>query len=342
VLESAIGRIGTFQVNGKPYKFSLQSYDDQSDSTQVVNLATQLKSAGVKIVFCCASSVEATPAVNVFKGALQFVGASGTFATFGGKPGYENLIHTLASNSGPKGTIATTMPLAAKVFGSDATKIGILWPNDQTSNLAIEAFNAYAPASGLQVVATQRYEASTVNFAPALTALKNAGAQALFAGYVVASDIAIVQQSEQLGLFNKFWVQSTDDKPGNAYRTKPGFVYLYQLYSVQVEKNSSNPAVASWAKELFATSEIPGSASYGIGLYEAAFALRDAMVAVGSVDNITAIAARIRGHSFDSKGMLFPVSFDSDGQIGTCISVAVIQASVNNGQTTYTPQCPAK
>jgi len=188
---------GGVKVAGKFYKLAITYQDDKSTPDTAAQLVDQMNDGGIKFILgpYGSASTEAAAAVVEKNGQLMIDSAGADNAIFA--KGYKQTFAVLS----PATTYVTAMVKAAAELASPKPKtVAILSADDGFSKTAAEAGAKAARSAGMNVVATEFFPNGTTDVSSELTKVKPKHVDLILGSVHLAEGIAIIKQSQELGV----------------------------------------------------------------------------------------------------------------------------------------------
>jgi len=326
-----LNRRGGITVKGKKYTFATVSEDAQSKPDMSVAGAQRLlKDDGIKIVYGHMTSGPGVPAATLCEnnGILYFGGFT-LMDTLLGQPGSELLFRTLDSDAIVSRAF---VPVGVKTLG--VRKVGILLPNEDVSRSVVSYYKPLLEKAGVAVPIVEYFQPDTADFAPVLQKFQNQGLDGMLVGTNDAVVEAIVRQSTELGgLPKNFLYRGGSGEPGIKYAKQiDGFIW--QILTRDIV-NTSDPKVKGWVAryKAFTKKDVAPNTYWALTFYDTVFMMAAAMEQVGSVDDLKAIAAKIKTMRYDG---VRTMRFDKDGRAQSDIDIGILK----NGKVTSVRATP--
>lgn len=199
---SWINSHGGITVGGKTYNVSVDYYDDQSTTSNIVSLYTKIVTQDNAQFLLAPYSSGLTSAAAPIADQYGLVmlshgGAADTIWTTGA--GYHNLVEVLSPASG---YLKSSIDWLAANHPTD--KLAAIYASDSFSSLAVTSAISYAQSKGLSVVYNASYAATVTDLSAQLTAAKNAGADDVIGGGHFNDGLLITNQLQSVGWTPKF------------------------------------------------------------------------------------------------------------------------------------------
>jgi branched-chain amino acid transport system substrate-binding protein len=315
-----INKKGGITVKGKKYTFTLVSEDAQSKPELAVSGAQKLlRDDDIKVVFGILTSGPGMPAATLFgKSDILYFGGFTLLDTLLGKPGFELAFRTLDADSVVSKSF---VPTSVKELG--VKKVGILLPNEDVSRSIVAAYKPLLEGAGVTVPLVEYFQPDTSDFAPVLRKFQNMELDGLLTGTNDAMVEAIVRQSTELGnLPKKFLYRGGSGAPGIKYSKQiDGFVW--QILTRDLDYASENK-VKEWIEryKAFTKKDMSPNTYWALTFYDTVFMMAKAMEQVGSVTDLKAIAASIKGMRYDG---VRTMRFDKDGRAQADIDIGILK-----------------
>ncbi len=311
---------GGVTVRGKRYTFAVVEEDAQSKPEFAVSGAQKILSdSDIHIVMGVLTSTPGMAAANLLaKSKVLYIGGFTAMDGLVGKPGNELLFRALNADTA---TATVFVPTVVKELA--VKKIGALFPNEDVSKSIIQIYQPLFEREGVQVVSVEYFQPGTTDFAPVLRKFQRQGLDGLFVGYSDPDVEAIVRQSLEVGgLPTRFIYRGGSGAPGRKYADKiEGFAW--QILTRDLD-TSSDPKVKAWIGRYRAEvrKDITPTTYWALTFYDTVFMLGHAMEAAGSVSDAHAIAAKLKGASYDG---VRTMRYDRDGRARTDIDIGILK-----------------
>jgi branched-chain amino acid transport system substrate-binding protein len=315
-----INKRGGITVKGTKYTFALVSEDAQSKPELAVSGAQKLlRDDDIKIVFGILTSGPGMPAATLFaKSDILYFGGFTLMDTLLGKPGFELAFRTLDADSVVSKSF---VPTSVKELG--VKKVGILLPNEDVSRAIVAAYKPLLESAGVGVPIVEYFQPDTSDFAPVLRKFQNMDLDGMLTGTNDAVVEAIVRQSTELGnLPKKFLYRGGSGAPGIKYSKQiDGFVW--QILTRDLDY-ASDPKVKEWMEryKAFTKKDMSPNTYWALTFYDTVFMMAKAMEQVGSVTDLKAIAASVKGMSYEG---VRTMRFDRDGRAQSDIDIGMLK-----------------
>lgn len=323
---------GGITVDGEKVTFEIVSEDAQSKPDFAVSGAQKLlQDDDLRIVFGLMTSGPGMAAATLFsRNEVLYIGGFTLLDTLLGKPGGEMMIRTLNADA----TVAKSfVPTSVETLG--VKKVGIVLPNEDVSRSIVSIYQPLLEAAGVEVPMVEYFQPDTTDFAPVLRKFQNQGLDGLFVGTNDAMVEAIVRQTTELGnLPKKFMYRGGSGAPGIKYKDQiEGFVW--QILTRDLDFGE-DPEVKQWIEDYKSITgkDISPNTYWALCYYDTVFMMAKAMEEVGSTDDLEAIAASIKGMTYDG---VRTMRFDENGRARSDIDIGVLM----NGEVTST-RAPAE
>jgi branched-chain amino acid transport system substrate-binding protein len=192
-----VNRKGGVRVGGRTYRLALRYQDDQSTPDVASRLVEQMNSSGIKLLLgpYGSASTEAAAAVVERNGQVMVEGAGADDKIFA--KGYRRIFAVLS----PASRYLASIVQAAVELGQEKPKrVAIISADDGFSKTAAEGGRAEARRQGLDVVGVQYVPNGTTDVSGALTKLRPLRPDLILGSVHLQEGIAIVRQSNELGL----------------------------------------------------------------------------------------------------------------------------------------------
>jgi branched-chain amino acid transport system substrate-binding protein len=326
---SEINSGGGLTVAGKKYRIEIVQEDAQSKPDVAATAAQKLLSDDdIHVVMGVLTSVPGVPvATQMGKAKVMYIGGFTALDGIVGKPGNELSFRALdTDNTVAKGFV----PVVVRELG--LKKIGILVPNDDVSKTFVKAYQPLFNQVGVETPMIEFFQPGTTDFAPVLRKFQNQGLDGMFIGYADPDAEAIIRQSLEIGdLPKKFIYRGGSGAPAVKYADKiDGFVW--QILTRDLA-SPGDEKVKAWIDryKAFTKKDVAANTYWALTFYDAVFMVGKAMDAVGTTTDQAAIAAKLKGMTYDG---VRKMSFDKDGHAVTDVDIGVIK----NGKTYSIPE----
>jgi len=181
-------------INGRPVEVKI--YDNESDETKAVLNFKKLVEEDQVVAVAGASQSGTTmamvPSANTAK--IPLVSAAASIKIITPIAERKWIFKTAQNDSVVAGKIITY--LKAKNF----KKIAFLSLNNAYGDSGLAEFTAVAKAAGLNIVASEKFGATDVDFTPQLTSVKKSGADVMVIWAIPPSASLITKQAAELGI----------------------------------------------------------------------------------------------------------------------------------------------
>jgi branched-chain amino acid transport system substrate-binding protein len=315
-----INRKGGITVKDKKYTFTVVSEDAQSKPELAVSGAQKLlRDDDIKIVYGILTSGPGMPAATLFaKSDILYFGGFTLMDTLLGKPGFELAFRTLDADSVVSKSF---VPTSVKELG--VKKVGILLPNEDVSRAIVAAYKPLLEGAGVTVPIVEYFQPDTSDFAPVLRKFQNMDLDGMLTGTNDALVEAIVRQSTELGnLPKKFLYRGGSGGPGIKYSKQiDGFVW--QILTRDLDY-ASEAKVKDWIERYkgFTKKDVSPNTYWALTFYDTVFMMAKAMEEVGSVTDLKAIAASVKGMRYEG---VRTMRFDKDGRAQSDIDIGMLK-----------------
>jgi branched-chain amino acid transport system substrate-binding protein len=259
-------------------------------------------------------------AANVFaKNDVLYFGAFTLLDTLLGKPGGDLMFRVLNND----GAVAKSfVPTSTKEFG--LKRIGIMLPNEDVSRSIVAIYKPMLEAAGVAVPIVEYFQPDTSDFAPVLRKFQNQNLDGLFTGTNDPMVEAIVRQSLEIGgLPKRILYRGGSGAPGIKYSSQiEGFAW--QILTRDLE-NPADPKVRAWMDryKAFTKKDVTANTYWALCFYDTVSMMAKAMEEVGSVTDIKAIAAKVKGMKYEG---VRTMRFDKDGRAQSDIDIGMLKA----------------
>jgi branched-chain amino acid transport system substrate-binding protein len=318
-----INRAGGITVRGKKYRIAVLQEDAQSKPEFAVSGAQRiLRDDDVKVVFGILTSGPGMAAANVLsKAEVLYIGGFTLMDTLLGKPGAETMFRTLNADA----VVATSfVPTSVKELG--IKKIGIALPNEDVSRSIVNVYKPLLEAAGVAVGPVEYFQPDTADFAPVLRKFQNQGLDSMLIGTNDVVVESIVRQSVEIGgLPKKFLYRGGSGGPGIKY-TKQIDGFVWQILTRDLDY-TGDAKVKAWLDryKAFTKKDLSPSTYWALTFYDSVFMLARAMESAGTVSDVKAITAKLRGMQYEG---VRTMRFDKDGRSRSDIDIGMLK----NGQ----------
>jgi len=188
---------GGVNAGGDSYKLQIKYQDDTSEPDTAAQLVDQFNDQDVKFILgpYGSSSTEAAAAVVERTGQVMVDSAGADDEIF--TQGYRN---TFAVLSPASQYLASIVDAITELADPKPKTVAILSADDGFSQTAAKGGAAEAEAQGLQVVAQESFPEGATDVSAALTKVKAKNPDLILGSVHLEEGIAIMQQSEELGI----------------------------------------------------------------------------------------------------------------------------------------------
>lgn len=315
-----INKAGGINVRGKKYTITVLQEDAQSKPEFAVSGAQRiLRDDDVKVVFGIMTSGPGMAAANVLsKAEVLYIGGFTLMDTLLGKPGAELMFRTLNADA----VVAKSfIPTSVKELG--IKKIGIALPNEDVSRSIVNVYKPLLEQAGIAVGPIEYFQPDTADFAPVLRKFQNQGLDSMLIGTNDVIVEGLVRQSVEIGgLPKKFLYRGGSGGPGIKYAKQiEGFVW--QILTRDLDY-TDDPKVKAWLDryKAFTKKELSPSTYWGLTFYDSVFMLKKAMEEAGTVSDVKAIAAKLRGMTYEG---VRTMRFDKEGRSHSDIDIGMLK-----------------
>lgn len=303
---------GGVKAGDKTYKIAISYQDDKSTPDTAAQLVDQMNDQNIKFILgpYGSASTEAAAAVVEKNGQLMVEGAGADNKIF--DKGYKQTFAVLS----PASSYVTSMIKAATELASPKPKTAaFLSADDGFSKTATEAGIKEARDQGLEVVATEYFANGATDVSSQLTKVKPKNPDLILGSVHLAEGIAIIKQSQELGVNPKGGFGLTVAVPTPTFVKTLGKAANYVIGSSQ------------WTPETKGSDDIFGTAEdYASGIRSklghapeyhnaeataACLALVKAIEGAGSTD-VAKVRDELAGLDMDS--FFGRIKFDSTGK----------------------------
>jgi len=212
----------------------------------------------------------------------------------------------------PSSVYASTMIDALVDITMDGLEnLAVIYENTSFGSNTAEAVLAYADELGIEVVASEAYEAGSPDYRPVLTRVKDADPQVIFFVSYLADATLLMQQVEELDINVDAYVAggagfSLPDFPANA-----GHNAEFTLSVTQWTPDVAWPGATDFTDAFVEAYEIEPQ-YHSAETYAALFVVADAIERAGTADDPEAIRDALRETDMDT--IFGPIKFDDTGQ----------------------------
>jgi len=311
---------GGIKVGGKSYTFQLVEEDAQSKPDFAASAAQRvLQDDDVHVVFGILTSGPGMAAATAFQRAkVLYVGGFTLMDTLLGKPGAELMFRALDADA-----VVAKPFIQASLQALPIKSIAIVLPNEDVSHEIANLYKPLLESAGVKVVATEFFQPDTTDYAPVLRKFQNQGIDGMLIGTTDPQAEAIVRQSVELGnLPRVFLYRGGSSAPALKYAHDiTGFTWQILTRDLQA---SDDPSLADWKRryEAFTHKQVSSQTYWALTFYDAVFMVADAMQKVGSVTDVKAIAAQLKGPRYQG---VRTVGFDRDGRALSDFDVGILR-----------------
>jgi branched-chain amino acid transport system substrate-binding protein len=292
-------------VLGRPIELVI--FDDTSEpETAQLMVERLITEEEVPVIIGAYSSSATLPAVGVANDyeIPMVVPTAATNAIT--EQGYEWVFRINA----PSSVYASTMLDFLAEFGS-IENVAVIYENTSFGSNTAEAVLAYAEELGIEVVASEAYEAGSPDYRPVLTRVEDAGPQTIFFVSYLADATLLMQQAEELDINVEAYAAggagfSLPDFPANA-GANAEFTLSVTQWTPDVEWSGSPDFTALFTE----TYEVEPQ-YHSAETYAALFVVADAIERAGVADDPEAIRDALRETEMDT--IFGPILFDETGQ----------------------------
>lgn len=292
-------------VLGRPIELVVM--DDTSEPEQAQLMVERLiTEEEVSVIIGSYSSSATLPAVGVANDyeVPMLVPTAATDAITA--QGYEWVFRICA----PSSVYASTMIDFLVEFG-EIENVAVIYENTAFGSSTAEATLAYAEELGIEVVASEAYEAGSPDYRPVLTRVMDAGPEAIFFVSYLADATLLMQQAEELDLNVEAFAAggagfSLPDFPANA-----GHNAEFTLSVTQWTPDVAWPGSADFTAAFWAAYDVEPQ-YHSAETYAALFVVADALERAGTADDPEAIRDALRETDMDT--IFGPIAFDETGQ----------------------------
>jgi branched-chain amino acid transport system substrate-binding protein len=192
-----VNRKGGVHVGDRTYRLTLRYQDDQSIPDVASRLVEQMNSSGIKLLLgpYGSASTAAAAAVVERNGQVMVEGAGADDNIF--TKGYRSIFAVLSPASRYVSAIVRGM---AELADPKPARVAIISADDGFSKSAAEAGRAEAVRQGMQVVGVEYVPNGATDVSGALTRLRPSRPDLVLGSVHLQEGIAIVKQSQELGL----------------------------------------------------------------------------------------------------------------------------------------------
>lgn len=180
-------------INGHPVELTI--LDNKSDETEAVLAVKKLIEKGALAVLGCASSGPSMAMINTVQKEKVPMVSMAAASSIVEPVGDRHWVFKTAQSD-----IITVNNIIHYLKARDLTKIAFLYMNNAYGDGGKVAFGAAAKDSGIEIVATEKFEASDNDMTPQLTRVKASGAQATVIWAIPPSASIVTKNYRDLGL----------------------------------------------------------------------------------------------------------------------------------------------
>ncbi len=292
-------------VLGRPLELVILDDTSEPETAQLM-VERLITEEEVSIIIGAYSSSATLPAVGVANDyeVPMVVPTAATDAIT--EQGYEWVFRICA----PSSVYASTM-LDFLVEYGQIDNIAIIYENTAFGSNTAEAAEAYAEELGIEVVASEAYEAGSPDYRPVLTRVKDSDPEAIFFVSYLADATLLMQQAEEIDLNVEAFAAggagfSLPDFPANA-----GPNAEFTLSVTQWTPDVAWPGSEDFT-ELFIERYEVEPQYHSAETYAALFVVADAIERAGTADDPEAIRDALRETDMDT--IFGPIRFDETGQ----------------------------
>jgi branched-chain amino acid transport system substrate-binding protein len=287
-----INAAGGIKAGGKTYQVKLTLADTKSDPSQAVAEAQRMLADGVTTIFCCNVSAESIPVLQAaLPPSVMLISPNAGMMRFLGQPGRELLFRFSNSEIGKQGSTALIVPYMVEKYQPKTAAIMV--PNDETGQIYADSYKEVLEAHGVKVVSIERFDYGTTDFTPQLTSVRRANPDLLVAGF--SDEVrGIFRQASELGIKAKF--AGTVGVSGAAGEGQPEFVYA--AWTRHLGPEQKDPKVIAYMRNLEKIGKLTSYSFWSVTQYDGMHMLAKAMEAAGTVTDMKAVAAKMRGQTY--------------------------------------------
>lgn len=294
-LQLAVNEInakGGIKVGGKAYQVKLTLADTKSDPSQAVAEAQRMLADGVTAIFCCNVSAESIPVLQAaLPPTVMMISPNAGMMRFLGQPGRDLIFRFSNGEVGRQGSTALLVPYVIEKYQPKTA--AIMAPSDETGQIYADSYKEVLEANGVKVVAVERFDYGTTDFTPQLTSVRRANPDLLIAGF--SDEVrGIFRQATELGIKAKF--AGTVGVSGAAGEGAPEFVYA--AWTRHLGPEQKDPKVIAYMQNLEKIGKLTSFSFWSVTQYDGMHMLAKAMEAAGTVTDMKAVAAKIRGQTY--------------------------------------------
>ena len=247
---------GGVKAGDETYQLKIEYQDDTSEPDTAAQLVDQFNDQDVKFILgpYGSSSTEAAAAVVERTGQVMVEGAGADDAIF--EQGYRN---TFAVLSPASQYLSSIVRAVAELADPKPQTVAVLSADDGFSVTAAEAGAAEAEKQGMEVVAEEQFPSGATDVSAALTKIKGKNPDLILGSVHLEEGIAIIQQSQELGINPSGGFGLTVAVPTPDFRETLGDASEFVLGSTQ------------WTRDFEGQDEWFGTAEEYAKNFEAAF-----------------------------------------------------------------------
>jgi branched-chain amino acid transport system substrate-binding protein len=322
MLEMAVKKANDqgIQINGQPIKFDLHIEDSGSDAAKAAPAAASvIDSFGAQIVFGGSSTGTVQPLITASQrnGNILLISSATGMDTVVGQEapffrGYAPTATLLSRDVAP--VLARELP---------EKNFALVLPSDAVGDGVVAAWTGALKTTDIKIVATERFAPNTTDFVSVLRRLPPS-VDTIVVGYTDAIVRNVINAATEAGVKKKFLVYGAQFEAVDGSQDKVES-YTWLILNSQDPRYPSNDSVKGLVDEYMKTTGRPLSSNIGIGFfyYDAIGMLVDAMKAAKSATDAKAIAAQIRGRTYNGRAL--KITFDAKGVNQSVASVAILR-----------------
>jgi len=310
--QQVINEEGGVEVGDETYDLEITYQDDKSTPDVAAQLVDQMNDDNIKFMLgpYGSSSTEAASAVVERNGQLMISSAGADDKIF--EKGYENIFAVLSPASE---YLATIVKAVADIADPKPETVAILSADDGFSKTAAEGGAEEAENQGIEVVATEFFPEGATDVSSQLTKIKPMEPDLILGSVHLEEGIAIVKQSEELGINPSGGFGETVAPPTPDFVETLGSAAEYTLGSSQ------------WTVETQGEDEFFGNAEeYAKGIEaefdhapeyhnaEATAACLAMVLAIEDAGTLDQEAVRESLDALDVESFFGPIKFDENGK----------------------------
>ncbi len=292
-------------VLGRPLELVILDDASEPETTQLM-VESLITEEAVSVIIGAYSSSATLPAVaiaNAYAVPMLVPTAASNAIT---EQGYEWVFRINA----PSSVYASTM-IDALVDMGGIENLAVIYENTTFGTGTAEAVLAYAEELGIEVVASEAYEAGSPDHRPVLTRVKDAQPQVIFFVSYLEDATLLMQQAEELDINVEAFAAGGAGFSLAAFPENAGHNAEFTLSVSQWTPDATWPGAAEFTETFLEAYEaLPPY--FSAETYAALFVVADAIERAGDPDSPLAIRDALRETEMDT--IFGPVAFDETGQ----------------------------